>query len=408
MKTIGNMKKLIIILVLSLPFIQGTGAQDTVKTELNVYGNLENVISEIEENNTTLQALRKQLEARRLGNRTGIFLPDPEAQFNYLWGDPSIIGNRINLALTQSFDFPTAYKYRRQISDDRNDQLNLEYNSRLRDIRFQARLVLTDLVYYNNMKAEYQRRLALAGEIASSFKARLDEGESGLPDYNKAQLNLLNVEKELENIRIEREVLLSELASLNGGQEVSVAGTGYEDRPLPDDFSQWYREAEKENPMLQWLTMEIGISSKQEKLNAALALPSFHAGYMSESVGGESFRGIAAGITVPLWENRNMIKTARAQTQAIQEEEEDKKLQFYHHLQAQYEKAVSLKKSLEAYRQRLDLYDNTIMLKKALDLGQISLAEYIVELSIYFESIDSLLEWEREFQTAVAHLYRYY
>ncbi|MFO7575546.1 MAG: TolC family protein, partial [Bacteroidales bacterium] len=124
--------------------------------ELKISGNLEKVISEIEKNNTTLQALRQQLEARRLENRTGIFLPDPEAGFNYLWGDPSVIGNRVNIALTQSFDFPTAYKYRNQISHIRNDQLDLEYDSQLRTIRFEARLVLTDLVYYNNMEAEYK------------------------------------------------------------------------------------------------------------------------------------------------------------------------------------------------------------------------------------------------------------
>ncbi|MBK6964392.1 MAG: hypothetical protein IPH20_10765 [Bacteroidales bacterium] len=45
-------------------------------------------MSNIERNNTTLSALRKSVEAEKLGNRTGIYLQNPEAGFNYLWGVP--------------------------------------------------------------------------------------------------------------------------------------------------------------------------------------------------------------------------------------------------------------------------------------------------------------------------------
>ena len=47
------------------------------------------VLQQIERNNTTLEALRKQTEADKLQNKTGITLPDPEVSFDYLWGDPS-------------------------------------------------------------------------------------------------------------------------------------------------------------------------------------------------------------------------------------------------------------------------------------------------------------------------------
>ena len=82
---------------------------------------------EIEKNNTTLSALRKNTEAEKVGNKTGIYLQNPEVEFHYLWGNPSVLGNRTDISIKQTFDFPTAYRYKSQISNARNDQVELEY-----------------------------------------------------------------------------------------------------------------------------------------------------------------------------------------------------------------------------------------------------------------------------------------
>lgn len=73
-------------------------------------------MQQIERNNTTLEALRKQTEADKLQNKTGITLPDPEVSFDYLWGDPSSIGNRKDFGVTQSFDIATIAGSRRRVA----------------------------------------------------------------------------------------------------------------------------------------------------------------------------------------------------------------------------------------------------------------------------------------------------
>jgi outer membrane protein, heavy metal efflux system len=375
---------------------------------LHAQQGMERIIREIEENNMTLRALRHQIDARRLENRTGIFLPDPRADYNYLWGNQHVTGNRVNLALTQSLDFPTAYVHRRQISDSRNDQLEMEYEGHLKTILYQARLVLIELVHLNAREREYIRRVEHARDIAMAVETRLQAGETGLPDYNKAQLNLLNIEKESEVSSIERAVLLSELTVLNGGREVEFTRDEFEELPLPEEFEQWYLEAEKNIPRLQWLAMETEISRWQEKLSASMGLPRMHAGYMSESIGAGAFRGITAGITIPLWENRNRVRQARAQTLAVQEVESDGRNQFYHQLRAQYDRAAALQRVAWEYRSGLESHDNTRLLKRALDLGEINLTEYILELTLYYRSIDRLMESERDMHTAIAALYRYF
>ena len=50
---------------------------------------LDSIISEVERNNYTLKVINKEIIAAKTGNKTGIFLDNPEVGFNYLWGSPS-------------------------------------------------------------------------------------------------------------------------------------------------------------------------------------------------------------------------------------------------------------------------------------------------------------------------------
>ena len=135
-------------------------------------GTIDSILLAIEKNNTALLALRKQIEAQKLENRTGILPRNPDVEFNYLWGSPVTIGNRTDLRVTQTFDFPTAYSYRNQIADVRNDQIELVYQKQLRSILLEARLLCVDLEYSDNLIREYENRVQNAGMIASSYKAK--------------------------------------------------------------------------------------------------------------------------------------------------------------------------------------------------------------------------------------------
>ena len=128
------------------------------------------VLAGVEKNNTTLIALRKSADAERIGNKTGIYLTNPEFSFNYLWGSPESIGNRKDISLLQSFDFPSAYVYRNQISELRNAQAELEYERQHKSIMTQARLICNGLIYHNTLMNELRRRIVNAQKIADSYK----------------------------------------------------------------------------------------------------------------------------------------------------------------------------------------------------------------------------------------------
>jgi hypothetical protein len=365
------------------------------------------VLSEIEKNNTTLSAIRKNIDAEKTGNKTGLLPHNPEVEFNYLWGNPSGIGNRTDFSIRQSFDFPTAYSYKNQISNLKNEQAELEFLKQRKEILLQTCLVCIKLTYHNALRVELNKRLYNATQIAIAYKSKFDIGETGILEYNKAQLNLLNINKDVETTEIERNALLSELTRLNGGVIINFIDSAFQQQTIAPDFEQWYTQAEQANPVLQWLKQEIAVSQKQKQLNIAMSLPKFNAGYMSEKVVGQQFQGISIGVSIPLWENKNTVKYTKAKTQAIQSMEANAKLQFYNEMKALHAKAAGLQNSVTDYRKNLHAYSNSELLQKALDKGEISLTEYMYELSLYYESTDKLFQMEMSLNVALAELKRY-
>jgi outer membrane protein, heavy metal efflux system len=193
-------------------------------------------------------------------------------------------------SVIQSFDFPTAYGYRSKIAGLENANIELIYKSERITLLVRARQVSTDLVYYNALLKEYSGRLMNARRIAETWKIRFDEGDVGILEYNKAQLNLATLSNEINRIEAERSSLLTELKALNGGKEIVFTESEFSYEPLPPDFDEWYGLAELKSPVLQYLRGQIEVGQHQVKLSKALGLPGISAGYMSENVGSEKFR----------------------------------------------------------------------------------------------------------------------
>lgn len=368
---------------------------------------IDSVLAGIAKNNTTLSALRKKADAEKIGNRTGLYPQNPDVEFNYLWGTPQNIGNRTDIKIIQQFDFPSAYSYRNQIADLRNIQTELEYSAEYRSVLLKARLLCIELVWLNAFRNELKARIGDARVVADSYKSKFNAGEAGILEYNKAQLALLALSNESEITEIERSSMISELTGLNGGISIDFNETVFLTRILPSDFEQWYLQAEQNNPLLSWLRQEVTLSSKEEKLSAALSLPKIQGGYMSEKIVGEQLQGVTIGLSIPLWENRNEVKYSKARTQAVQSAEYDAKQQFYNKLKSLHQKAVSLQNNLIEYRSKLLLLSNSQMLKKALDKGEISLIDYIYEVSLYYESVNRLLVLDRDVNKTLAELNQY-
>lgn len=383
-----------IILIAVLAVAGPAAAQQTIDA----------VLQQIERNNTTLEALRKQTEADKLQNKTGITLPDPEVSFDYLWGDPSSIGNRKDFGVTQSFDIATIAGSRRRVADAQNGLLNVEYRAGRMAVLLEAKQTCIQLIYYNALKAELEQRLAHAQAVADFYDRQLADGNANRLEVNKARLSLSAAQGELRRNEVERTNLLAELQRLNGGEPIVFEQAAYAQPVLPQDFEAWYDEAAAANPVLAYARQNVELKRREMKLGKLSGLPQISAGYMSELVPESNFRGITLGLSVPLWSNRNRVKQAKAAVVAAELQQKDATVQFYERLRNQYSRTLGLQRTAGEYRKALAELDNTQLLRKALDAGEISLLDYIVELGLYYTTVDEALAAERDYELALTEL----
>jgi outer membrane protein, heavy metal efflux system len=371
---------------------------------LNAQNSVTTALKAIEENNKTLKALKATAEAQKLENKTGIYLSNPEAGFNYLWGNPADMGNRNDFNISQAFDIPTITGMKNKMANERNGLVEWQYKAERMRLLLEAKQYCMELIYFNALKKELEIRLQHAEAIAAGYQNRLNSGDANILEHNKAQLSLSAINGEIARIDVERNTLLSQLKRLNGGMDLIMDGYQFNQEQLPLNFDDWYVQAEQKNPILAYIKQEVVVSQKQVSLNKAMGLPKFSAGYMSEKVVGQKFQGLTVGVSVPLWENKNRVKQANAAVVAAQSRETDSKQQFYNQLQILYNRAFGLKNTAETYRKSLSMANSTVLLKKALDAGEISLLNYMVELGLYYNMVNQTLEAERDYQKALAEL----
>lgn len=365
---------------------------------------IDKVLEMIEQNNTSLKALREETYAGKIGNKTELTLPNPEVEYGYHWGKPSEIGGRTVFGVSQTFDIPTITGMKSGLSKEKDALLDRQYRSLRMEILLEAKQCCIDLIYYNALAEELSVRLHHAEVIASGYKSRMDKGDTNIIEYNKVRLTLTEAQNALRLIEVERRSLLSQLRRLNGDIELSLSTKSYPQELLPLDFDSWYRQVEPLSPALTIARQEVEIRKRQVSLSKAMGLPTFSAGYASEKVANEEFRGLSVGISIPLWENKNKVRAAKASVKAAEARETDTRRSLYHSLRSLYERAQALYEISETYRKTLSETNNAELLQKALTAGELSLLDYILEIGLYYDSVNQMLQTERDYQKTLAEL----
>lgn len=365
---------------------------------------MSDMLSEIEHNNTTLKALRQQAEADKRMAGADLGLGDPEVEFNRLWGNPSTIGNRTDFSVSQPLDIATLSGSKKGVATRKRQGIELQYAADRNSILLEAQLLIIDIIYYNAMAKETASRFAHADTIMWAEKTKFESGESNRIEYNNACVNYANATAEMTRIQSQRDIALAGIKRLNGGIGMSISQTEYEPIELPKDFNSWYESIENKTITTAIWTNSVALAKKEVTLAKTDNLPSLSVGYMSEKTMGERYQGVALGMSIPLWNNRNRVKQAKAAMEATKEYQKDAQCQLRSQLESLYLQCKGFNATADKYRQALLNANSTHMLKTALDLGEISLVEYMMQISLYYDTIDNYLSSERDYQRAFAEL----
>jgi outer membrane protein TolC len=233
----------------------------------------------------------------------------------------------------------------------------------------------------------------------------MEAGKANILEVNKAELNLASLQSEYDKAVAERQNLLVTLAGMNGGKAVAINNVGYEKVSLPANFETWYKEVENKNPILLHAQGLVDVNKQQLKLTKNQWLPQLHVGYVNETVVDESYQGVAVGLSLPLWNNKNKVKQSKAQLQTSEAILDGTRNECYNTYKTLYNQSQTLQQNADKLASTLSRCNSEALLQKALDAGEISLLEYLLEIEFYQQAAINTLAAQRDAQMALAELF---
>ncbi|HZH54803.1 MAG TPA: TolC family protein [Sphingobacteriaceae bacterium] len=355
------------------------------------------MIDEIERNNTRLQASQESLAAEKAGNRVGIRPADPVVGINYLKPNPRLADHRLDYSVSQELEFPTVYGLRRQVASRQDRVLDQVHGLQRRDLVDEALQTWLDWVYRQENRQVLQLQREHAEQLAEAYQRAFDAGSVSVLERNRARVFAQNAQQAVALNEIELEGSWYELIRLNGGQALAKVPQAYPAWDLPPSFEQWFSQVSDREAGMHVLEAELEVLRTEQQLATAMGLPNISLGYMREQDIEVDFRGFTLGLSLPLWQNRGRAQHARLKSRAQQSLLEDAGQQFELQQRHLYQKARALHQQLRALRSLLAESQEPQLLRSALDLGQISLLDYFMELGIYYDLQEKLVTAERDY-----------
>lgn len=369
---------------------------------------IEQVLQSVEANNKEIQANGQLTAARKLEAKLDNNLPDPSVSYVHQYGNKEGMGFQGELVASQSFDFPSVYVQKNKLTKAKAGSLDRQHAEIRQQILLQVKEVCIDLVFLNQQKQLLDLRRQNAEDLSALYEKRLQTGDANILETNKIRLELLNANNEARMNEAARVAKLQELATLNGGIPIEFTDTSYTDIPAPLSFGELKAEALTSDAQLLALKSEQAAALRQIQVNKAMGLPGFELGYrLNTASGGERFNGFLVGISIPLFSNRNNVKQAKAQSRYTDMQLESTTFTVTNTLENLYDQSVALRTSMDEYREVLESQNSLALLNKAIQAGQISMIEYFVDVTTYYQSMQNFMQLQNQYQKVMAQLYKF-
>ena len=357
---------------------------------------IDGVLRNIETNNKELQANAQLIASQKLETRTDNNLPDPTLSYAHLWNNKDKNNTIGELVVSQSFDFPSLYATRNQLNRLKAGAFDGQKSVFRQGILLQAKDVCLDIIMLRKQQQILTERLRNAEELSAMYAKRLQTGDANVIETNKINLELLNVKTEASLNETALRNKIQELTALNGNIPVVFEDADYPAVIFPSNYEELKTEVLASDYTLQALNSESAAARKQIAVNKSQWLPKLELGYRRNTESGEPFNGVVVGFSFPLFENRNKVKIAKAQSLNVDLQRANTSVQVESELTQLYREAHTLRTSMEEYEKTFQAQQDLSLLKQALTGGQISMIEYFVEVSVVYQSKQKYLQLENQ------------
>ena len=369
---------------------------------------IDQVLKSIETNNKSLQANTKMTDAQKLEAQTGKFLANPSVEWEQMWCNRNNPGSEYTLTVKQSLDFPTTYSNKNKLANLKANTIGFQSAAYRQQLLLNAKQTCIEIIYLRKQKSLLDERLANAETMFALYKKRFESGDANQLELNKIQLELLNAQNQSRLNKAALTAAEEQLRNFNGGNPITFDATDYPTGEELINFDQLQAAFMEADPNLKSLTGDQEIANREVKLSRSLTLPKFDVGYKRNAAKDHvASNGFMVGVSIPLFENKNTVKKAKAQAEFATASLEDNRLNLKTNLQQLYQQAEALQISRADYAKVLEQQRNIELLNKALNAGQLSVIDYFTELTTIYDSHQSYLDVEKEYHSILAQLYQY-
>ena len=356
---------------------------------------MEQFLSAVEKNNKELKAARQQLAAQMVANKTEMNPADPRISYSNMPGTKAEYGDKWNVGVSQTFDFPTVYSTKRKLAKQKSTLNDAEYNLLRQQVLLDAKLVYVDFVYLAKKEKENAKRLVRSEKLYQSYQREFEVGNVSILDFNKAKIQYLNQKSQYKLTRQEMLAKQKEL-ELFSSAPIAVSDTAYV-ASSQEGLAELINERKAKDPSFSIIENQKQVAQLDVKLQKQKSLPNFEVGFGQDNEPAATFRGFQAGMSIPLWQNSNKVKLARAGVEVANTRADALLAAKVIETEKLFQQKEEYAQVMVEYEEILKDATNIHFLDKALELGHLSVIEYFNELAFYYQSIDEFLKIEKEF-----------
>ncbi|MFW5658374.1 MAG: TolC family protein [Bacteroidota bacterium] len=356
---------------------------------------IDQVLRQVEQNNRLLKVLASENEARSLALATRNNLSDPVLSGFYLpWGEHNT-ADYYEFQIDQRFEFPSVYAARGRLIEAQRAQQAWRYASERQQVLLDAATLCYELIYMRKKLILKQTRLEQARLLFERTERLFAKDEVDALEMNKAKVVWLQLQFDLEHLKSQQQQQQLKLREMNGGKSIQFELSEYpEDAQLPAPDSLWQAHLSAD-PSLAKTRQHRTVAQRAVSVSRRQGLPDLLIGMNYQGVASSYYYGVYAGISIPIWSNRNQLKAAKAELSLVDLE----------YAQALSQARMTFEQQLADYRfqlERYKTYQQTIenlesekLLRKAYVAGEITYIEYYMERQFYHDAYDHLLLQEK-------------
>ena len=378
-----------------------------VSTITQAQNSIDIALSAIRTNNKTLVVSKQYVEAKGLELNTGRTLENPTVNAEYLWGNTSQAGDQLEFSVTQGFDFPTVYGNKKKLADNQVKLLELKQLEIEQNILLEAKQYCIKLIYLNRLLTILKKREKRSHDIFKTFSNQYENGLINIVELNKSKIQLLAFKAAIRKAESDHKMVLGKLKEFNGGQDLVLTDTLYPNSVLLPSFEEIHDSIEFNDPGLKWIGQQSVVFDRQLNLSKSQSFPSLELGYKYQSVLGQEFNGITFGMSIPMWQQKNTLKTQKANIELGKYQIQEHRVEHFLHIKHLYEQYENIKGSIAEYEEVVNSISTEEILYQSFLLGDINFITYAQELEYFYNAQDNLMELEQELQIIVAELQKY-